>query len=52
MRVMSILDNLHCKMQAHAKMCKENKESEGKMTGPLKCLDERSTFKGFRRRMS
>ena len=31
MRETSIMDNLNCKMQAHARVCKENKLEEEKM---------------------
>ena len=30
------MDNLNCKMQAHAKMCQENEELEEKNDYPLK----------------
>ena len=50
------MDNLNCKMQAYARVCKENKEElelEEKNDCPLKYfVAKRSIFKGCTRRMA
>ena len=47
------MDNLNCKTQAHARVCKENKEELEKNDCPLKYfVAKRSIFKGCTRRMA
>ena len=41
------MDNLNCKMQAHAKMCKENEELEEKMTTHYNNFVERLIVRAF-----
>ena len=54
MRETSIVDNLNCKTQAHARVCEENKkELEEKNDCPLKYfMVKRLIVKGCTRRMA
>ena len=47
------MDNLNCKTQAYARVCKENNEELEKNDCPLKYfVAKRSIFKGCTRRMA
>ena len=46
MRETSIMDNLNCKMQAHARVCEENKLEEKKRRLLKQFFSKRSEFEG------
>ena len=50
MRETSIMDNLTCKMKAHARVCEENKTLEEKMIAIETICDERCEFEGSYRK--